>query len=244
MRVVSILFVASIAACGGGERAPVTAAPTASVASATPTPSASPKGDECDDGYRAATLPPGPTPDLPPVPELPDAPKKVGDAFTVFGATHALRSRFASAEVTKQPVTIVGWIVDSNVPRAPKCAWHKTGVADPPGCATEIPAFVIADEKDTKADDPRKPHIKVLGWARNFAAVFDASARYKGLTARPKELYKDDVWMVDVPYPIPAVGTKVKVTGRYGFVFSKSSSGLVSDPVNGVLTYSSLEVVP
>ena len=170
-------------------------------------------------------------------------PKKDGESFTVFGATHALRSRFDSEQVTKGEITIVGWIVDSNVPRAPKCAWHKTGVRDPDTCAAEIPAFIIADAKDTKPDDPKLSHIKVLGWARNFAVVFDASAKYKGLTAAPKPLVLDDLWNVEVPFPIPATGTKVKVKGRYAFSFTKSSTGIVTDPKNGVLTFSSLEVV-
>ena len=228
-----------VVACGGesAPQSPPPVAPTASVAG--PAPQTKP----CEDDYRPAAAPSGEKPELPPIPELVDLPKKSGDAFTVFGATHALRSRYESADVTKSEVTVVGWIVDSNVTRAPKCAWHKTGVADPEGCSAEIPAFVIADEKDTKPDDPVKAHIKVLGWARNWAAVFDATARYKGLNAPPKALYKDEVWGVDVPYPIPAAGTKVKVKGRYGFIFTKSSSGIVSDPKNGILTYSSLEVV-
>ena len=41
----------------------------------------------------------------------------------------------------------------------------------------------------------------------------------------------------------PAVGAKVKVTGKYGFSFSKSSTGLISDPVNGVITYEKIDVV-
>ena len=228
---------AVLCACGGPEPAtPVTTAPTAS---ASPPPKAAP----CDDDYRPAPAPSAAKLELPAVPELPNLPKKDGDAFTVFGAVHALRSRHESAEVTKNEVTIVGWIVDSNVARVPKCAWHKTGVADPENCRAEIPAFVIADDKDTKPDDPEKAHIRVLGWARNFAAVFDATAKYKGLTAPPKQLYKDEMWMVDVPYPIPAAGTKVKVKGRYGFLFTKSSTGAVSDPKNGILTYTSLEIV-
>jgi hypothetical protein len=234
-----------VCACGApAPEAPVTPASSAGPAATAPIASSTSRGEGCEDDYRAAAAPSGEKPELPPIPEIATAAKKSGDAFTVFGATHALRSRFESAEVTKGEITVVGWIVDSNVARAPKCAWHKTGVADPEGCATEIPAFVIADEKDTKPDDPKKPHIKVLGWARNFAAVFDATARYKGLKAPPKPLYKDEMWSVDVPFPIPAAGTKVKVKGRYGFLFTKSSTGVVSDPKNGVLTYTSLEVVP
>ena len=238
--IVGMIALVASPACGGpsAPAPPIMVAPTASVAAPPP------KSEECNDEYRPAAAAATPAPELPAVPELPNEPKKVGDAFTVFGATHALRSRYQSDEVTKGVVTIVGWIVDSNVPRAPKCAWHRTGVADPVNCTAEIPAFVIADAKETKADDPQKPHIKVLGWARNWAVVFDATAKYKGLTARPKELVKDEMWAVDVPYPIPAAGTKVKVKGRYGFMFTKAASGIVADPKNGVLTYESLEIVP
>lgn len=237
------LLIASglLVACGGGS-SPKTAPPVAPTASAAA--SAAPQAGPCEDDYRRAAAPSGEKPELPPIPELVDRPKKNDDGWTVFGASHALRSRFESTDVTKTEITIVGWIVDSNVARAPKCAWHKTGVADPEGCSAEIPAFVIADDKDTKPDDPQKAHIKVLGWARNWAPVFEATARYKGLKTPPKALYRDEMWGVDVPFPIPQAGTKVKVKGRYGFVFTKSSTGIVSDPKNGILTYSSLEVVP
>ena len=79
--------------------------------------------------------------------------------------------------------------------------------------------------------------------------------RYKGLKDAPKHaekpdnagkpgyLVQDEVWNSDIPYPIPNVGEKVKVTGRYGTTSAKASSGLVTDPQNGVLTYSSLEVL-
>ena len=61
-----------------------------------------------------------------------------------------------------------------------------------------------------------------------------------------KDLYKDEIWNVTVPYPLPAVGAKVKVTGKYGYSFTKSSTGIVSDPTWGVMTYdgdSKIEVV-
>jgi hypothetical protein len=35
----------------------------------------------------------------------------------------------------------------------------------------------------------------------------------------------------------------VKVTGHYGMVSSKASSGLVTDPQSGVMTYASMEVL-
>jgi hypothetical protein len=234
-----IVALFACAACGGADPPPPVPVPIATVSSTAPPPPPVASGTPCpvvatDDSK----------PDLPAVPTLPVTPKKDGEAYTVFGATHDLRSRFASADIQKSEITIVGYIVDSNVQRAPKCAWHKTGVADPANCVTETPTFVIADAKDAKADDPAIPHIKVLGWARNFAIVFDATAKYKGLTAAPTTLVKDDIWAVDVPYPIPARGTKVKVKGNYGFSFTKSSSGMVTDPNNGILTYTSLQTVP
>lgn len=121
--------------------------------------------------------------------------------------------------------------------RRERIEWHPRR----PDCISDLPAFVIADSKDTKADDPKTPHIVVLGWARSFATVFDATQKYKGLKTAPKVPYKDEVWDVVVPFPIPAVGAKVKVRARYGTTFTKSSSGIVSDAKNGVLTYASLE---
>lgn len=178
---------------------------------------------------------------IPSPPQLPKDPIKDGDAFTVRGSIHHLRSRFHAAEVTSKEITIVGYIVDSNIPRAPKCAVHKTGKEDPEDCVTEIPTFVIADKKET---DPEKGKaIKVMGWASNFANVFEAMQKYKGKKEAPSELYQDELWGVPVPFPLPAKGAKVKVTGTYGVNFSKASSGIASDPMRGILTYSKLEVV-
>jgi hypothetical protein len=141
--------------------------------------------------------------------------------------------------VSGKSIAITGYIVDANYASAPKCAQHPTGKKDPDGCTSDIPAFWIADAKgDTKGQ-----MIRVLGWSKNWATVFDAMKAYKGLKDPPKEALKDDVWGVDVPYPLPAVGAKVKVTGRYGYTFSKASTGLVSDPQHGVMTYEKVEYV-
>ena len=40
-----------------------------------------------------------------------------------------------------------------------------------------------------------------------------------------------------------AIGAKVRVTGHYGYTFTKSSTGLVSDPQNGVMTYDKVDVL-
>lgn len=196
-----------------------------------------------DEPYKPAPAWSGRRPNLPTPPTLTNAPIKVGDAYTIAGASHHLRSRIHDKEVTKASITIQGYIVEENVSSAPDCAIHKTGKADPENCNAEIPSFWIADEKNASKD---KPRIRVLGWAKNFASVFEAMQKYKNLKEiknPEKDLYKDEMWNVDVPFPLPAVGAKVKVTGKYGFTFTKSSTGIVSDPVNGVLTYEKIEVV-
>src|SRR5271154_2905199 len=76
----------------------------------------------------------GRKPNMPPVPTLSSQPKKVGDAYTVFGAIHDLKSRIHSSEITAKPVTIAGYIVDANYGTAPKCLQHPTGKKDPDNC--------------------------------------------------------------------------------------------------------------
>lgn len=202
-----------------------------------------------DEPYKPAPAWSGRTPTLPTPPQINQAPVKVGDAYTVAGASHHLRSRMHSAEVTKNPISITGYIVEENFTTAPSCAIHKVGKKDPDDCPPagappiEIPSFYIADTKNAGKDAPR---IRVLGFAKNVATVYEAMEKYKNLKEikdPAKDLYKDDIWSVDVPYPLPAVGAKVKVTGKYGFTFAKSSTGLVSDPVNGVITYEKVETL-
>lgn len=196
-----------------------------------------------EEPYKAAPAWSGRKPSLPSPPTLSNAPIKVGDAYTIAGASHHLRSRIHDKDVTKAPITIEGYIVEENISDAPACAVHKAGKADPEDCKSEIPSFFIADEKGAGKD---KPRIRVLGWAKNFATVWEAMEKYKNLKEvkdPAKDLFKDDVWSVDVPFPLPAVGAKVKVTGKYGFTFAKASTGLVSDPINGVMTYEKMEVV-
>ena len=177
----------------------------------------------------------GAMPDLPPPPPLPDGPLRIGSDYTVRGAIHALRGRFTQDEL-KKPITIVGWIVDTNLGRAPKCAVHRRGVADPRGCTSEIPTFTIADAKDDKGTT----RVKVMGWASNFPNVVEAYLAYKPLAAAPPTLMQDAIWGVDIPYPLPAVGAKVRVTGGYGANFTMSSRGLESDPETGILTVTSM----
>ena len=197
-------------------------------------------GSDTDKPYTATPAWSGRKASMPAVPSLPTTTKKVGDAYTVFGAIHDLKSRIHATEVTAKDINIQGYIVESNIPAAPKCAIHKTGKKDPDDCLdVPIPSFWIADQKgDTKGQK-----IRVLGWSKNFASVYEAMEKYKNLKDPPKELYKDEVWSVDVPFPLPSVGAKVKITGKYGYTFSKSSTGLVSDPNNGVMTYTSMVVM-
>jgi hypothetical protein len=192
-----------------------------------------------DEPYKPTPAFSGRKASMPPVPQLPTSPIKAGDAFTVYGAIHHLRSSIHSAEVTAKDISIVGFIVESNIETAPKCAVHKTGKKDPEGCVTEIPTFAIADSKG----EVKGQKIKVMGWASNFANVFDAMEKYKNLKEPPKELNKDELWGVDIPFPLPAVGAKVKITGKYGVNFSKSSAGIAADPLQGIMTYTKIEVL-
>ncbi|MCL2723975.1 MAG: hypothetical protein FWD69_06000 [Polyangiaceae bacterium] len=197
-----------------------------------------------DEQYQPAPVWSGRKPSLPAPPEKLNLPPiKVGEAFTVAGAAHQLRSRLHEKDVTKTSITIQGYIVAENITDAPSCAIVRVGKKEADDCVAEIPSFYIADERDAGAD---KPRIRVLGWANNFAAVHDAMERYRALKEvkdPTKDLVKDKLWDVAVPFPLPAVGAKVKVTGKYGFTFTKASTGIVSDPTNGVMTYEKMETL-
>lgn len=193
-----------------------------------------------DEPYKATPAWSGRKPNLPAPPALETKPIKQGEAYTVYGATHTLRSRIHEKDVNGKEITIEGYIVASNIEEAPACAIHPVGKADPEGCKSEVPSFYIADGK---SDDANAPRIRVLGWAKNFATVYDAMKEYKGKTSKPEKPIQDDMLAVEVPFPLPAVGAKVKVTGTYGFTFTKLTTGMVSDPKNGVITYKSIEVV-
>ncbi|MBL8607336.1 MAG: hypothetical protein JNL38_08450 [Myxococcales bacterium] len=209
-----------------------------------PVPSAAPaaSGSACpdDEAYTPRAAWSGKKPTLPPVPALPSRPARIGADYTVYGAVHALHSRIEEREVTSRPIVVVGYIADTNLARAPKCALHPAGKRSPDGCVTEIPAFVLADER---APDAAAPRIRALGWASNFPQVFEASQRYKGLKAPPAKLYEDPIWAVGVPFPLPAPGAKVRVRGTYGFSFTKSSTGITTDPDGGILTVESVETL-
>ena len=104
---------------------------------------------------------------MPGVVSLPSKAKKQGDAYTVWGVTHDLRSRVHSDDVENKKISIVGYIVKTNYALAPPCSIHKTGKGDPADCKSPIPTFSIADDKGEKTD-----MIDVMGWSSNFAQMF------------------------------------------------------------------------
>ena len=177
---------------------------------------------------------------LPPPPSPPSTPIKQGDAYTVYGAIHQLRSLIHNKDVTAQPISITGYIVDSNIPRAPDCAVHKTGKKDPDNCNPEVPSFWIADDQGNN----KGPRIRVVGWARNFAVVYDAMVAYKKVKAGapPTEPVTDVLLHVAVPFPLPAVGAKVKITGAYN-VAKTVVSDMVSEPMGGVVVLQKMDVI-
>ncbi len=196
-------------------------------------------GEE-DNPYKPQPAWSGKAANLPAPPSLPSTPIKTGDAYTIYGAIHQLRSLMHGKDVTAQPISVVGYIVDSNIPRAPDCAVHKTGKKDPDNCSPEVPSFWIADDKGN--DKGQK--IRVVGWARNFAVIFDAMTAYKKLKPgdQPKEPITDDMLNVTVPFPLPAVGAKVRVTGAYN-VSKVVVSDMVAEPLGGVMALTKMDVL-
>jgi len=141
-------------------------------------------------------------------------------------------------DVTAQPISIVGYVVKSNILDAPECAIHKTGKKDPENCNPEIPSFWIADDKGSV----NGPKVRVVGWARNFAVVYDAMVAYQKLkdSEKPKDPIMDDMLNVQVPFPLPAVGEKVRVTGAYNIARTVVSD-MVSEPTGGVIAMTAVD---
>jgi hypothetical protein len=174
---------------------------------------------------------------LPPVPNVPKKPVKSGDGYTVWGASYSLRSRVHKKEVAGKKLTLVGYITKTNLPDAPACAVHKGGKADPENCKPPIPAFWIGDTKDA----PLTECIKVMGWASNFAQIYEAIAEFdKG---KEDAEYNDTFWGVKVPNPLPIAGMKVAVTGTYGYNFTQSSTGAEADPIMGLMSLQEMKVL-
>ncbi len=157
--------VASAALCAGACASPVQPAVLAPPAPA----STAAKAEVCDDTepYRPRAASTAPPPNLPVVPEIPNVTVKVGPDYTVTGAVRRLRGGHHAEDFSTE-VSVVGVIVSSNLEAAPACALHRAGQRDPAHCVTEIPSFTIADDAQAPA------RIRVLGWASNFASVFEA----------------------------------------------------------------------
>lgn len=200
--------------------------------------------------YVPKGAPSGQKANVPQVPTLPQKAKKVGDAYTIWGVTHDLRSRVHRAEVNGKKISITGYIVRTNLVEckddakaltencAPKCAVHKTGKADPAECKAPVPTFWIADTKEEPKD-----RIEVMGFASNFANLYDA---IEEIDKTPKDKQdklelSDPVWGAKIPNPLPAVGAKVKVTGTYGVTFAKATSGVAANPKYGMMTVETIE---
>lgn len=174
---------------------------------------------------------------LPDVPTVPEKPVKDGDSYTVWGASYSMRNRVHEKDVVDQNITIVGYITKTNLADAPECAVHKTGTADPEDCKPPIPTFWIGDTKDA----PDNETMKVMGWASNYANIFSAIEEFDKAKPDEKVEYNDATWGVPVPNPLPVKGAKVKVSGTYSTSFSQASSGIVADPIMGIVSYRSLE---
>lgn len=190
-----------------------------------------------EEPYQARPAPSGAKPNLPPVPNVPKSPVKAGDAYTVWGASYYLRSRVHNKEVAGQKIKITGYVSKTNLPDAPECAVHEGGKADPEGCVAPVPTFWIADSKDATEKDS----IAVMGWASNFAQIYDAIEQYeKDEKAKDKSKIEpkvDTFWQVEIPRPLPVKGAKVTVEGSYSTTFVRSTKGTQSDPIMGIVTY-------
>jgi hypothetical protein len=188
---------------------------------------------EGDIKYQARSAPSGVTASLPPVPNVPQKPIKQGDAYTVWGASYNLRSRVHRKEVSGKKLNVTGYITKTNLPNAPACAVHEGGKADPEGCNAPVPAFWIGDSKDA----PESESIKVMGWASNFARVYDAIEEYD---KKDDAVVEDTFWGIKVPNPLPNVGAKVTVKGDYSSTFVRASTGTEADPIMGLITFESI----
>lgn len=177
--------------------------------------------------------PPAPAPD-PSAVELRKQPVKAGDAYTVWGLGYSLRSRQHREAVTREPVTVVGYVVASNLATAPTCAVHQGGVADPEDCRSPIPAFWLGDRPDA----PFAESVKVMGFASNYAQIYDAIQEFD----RGQQAF-DTYWGHEIPNPLPAVGARVSVTGKFGPTFSMASSGSETDDTMGIVTFVSMQTL-
>ncbi|MCH2109618.1 MAG: hypothetical protein MK135_09825 [Polyangiaceae bacterium] len=175
------------------------------------------------------------TVNLPAVPSLPERKEKDGDAYTVWGASYAMRNRVHKKDVLDKKVSIVGYITKTNLEDAPRCAVHKTGKADDEDCIAPVPTFWIGDSVDAKPEET----MKVMGFASNFAQIYDAIKEFDKHGDEGE--YMDGTWGNPLPNPLPIAGAKVKVTGVYSTTFNKASDGAAADPLMGILDYQEVE---
>ena len=68
-----------------------------------------------EDAYKPIPAYSGKKATMPSVPTLPSTPFKQAEAFTIYGAVHHLNSAIHNKDVTEKEITLVGWIVDSNI---------------------------------------------------------------------------------------------------------------------------------
>ena len=189
-----------------------------------------------------------PTPPKQPLPVVPlprgmPSPKlalgriRVGDAYTVWGASYYLRNPAHHRAVTDAPIAITGYVTKTNLLQAPLCAVHRSGVADPENCWAQVPAFWLGDTPDALEADC----IKVMGFASNYAQIFDAIRQAD--SSQADEAYVDSFWGQVVPNPLPVAGQKLTVRGKYRLSFAKVSSGGESDLVMGIFDYAERDVL-
>ena len=172
------------------------------------------------------------------MPTLPNKPIKVGDAYTVYGAQHHLRSRVHNPDVNGKDISITGYIVKTNLAEAPACAVHKTGKGDKDDCKAPIPAFWIADEK---GDD--KNAIKVMGWASNFAQIYDAVEKYSAASRTPRTTRPSRTSSGRSTSPTRSPTRRQgDRSGNFAVSFTKSTSGVETDPSHGIMTYAEAHV--
>ncbi len=205
--------------------------------------------------YQKKGSPSGRAAELPTPPRLPDKKKKDGDAYTIFGVVHDLHSKVHREDVNNQKISLVGYIVKTNLGKCtddskafdercvPACAVHEQGKADPQDCIAPVPAFWIADAKggdDAKAGTTEM--VAVMGWASNFAAIYSAIEEYDKATTLEKQReikFVDTFSSKPLPNPLPAVGAKVKVTGTYGQTYK--GSGNAAEPKFGIMSLETIE---
>ena len=152
---------------------------------------------------------------------------RIGDAYSVWGASYSLRSRAHRAELQKKSIAIEGYIVKTNLLDAPRCALRPASQAQ--ACRAPVPTFWVGDTPDAAPE----ASIKVMGWASSFAEIYAVIRDIDSGRSPPA----NSRWDTALPNPLPAVGAKVRVTGSYGQVLVKMGMDPEVDLHMGVLGY-------